>query len=653
MKSKVLDRPMFKNMEEVDVDNVGILQGFKDMLGDDWEDDEEDEYEEVEVDEVSSRRPDSPEILMNNLRGDMRSVDARVEELADMVGYGAAVETPPEVLALLQPVLGAQEAMAAMPPMPPQMPPGAPAVAPQPPMPPGGIAALGGTMPPEMEAAVPPMPMEAPPMEAPIQMRNGGIVQRFKDGSDEEGVTAQNISYPPELVERARQEITNYLAQKPIATPELSTLVEQRVPLYQQVLGTGDRSATQAQILFDIAQAGLNLAAGTNAAGQPLRGRQSAASRLASAFQALPSQIGARVSEMEKEQRQVRLAALQGAEKDIANIREQNSKLVESQRKMFSDVIKSSGTSPFGKGDWQWSVVNTPGLLANWAAGKTSDEQNNLIQSAITVLTTDRTETRTDPVTQRPYTVTIPAKVPKFVTDAIAARNTLMGTQGPVTTAPPAIPPAEAGKPATGGAARPTDQVAAPAAPKGGPDATTATAAPAPTTYSAGDPTLFNMAGKGTGIVNVPLAFLSRVPLVGEFISAEDQVQATTFIKNAVNQINRSVATSPRFAEGERKQIQAELGLFPSVIDREEAYINRLIGLDTLLLELRQKAYKQGYENRDLKPADIAYGREKVQEIDSIRGLMGLPPRVTSKADFDSLPAGSPYILNGSLRVKR
>jgi hypothetical protein len=403
--------------------------------------------------------------------------------------------------------------------------------------------------------------------------------------------------------------------------------------------------------LFDIAQAGLNLAAGTNAAGQPLRGRQSAASRLASAFQAVPGQIGARVGEMEKGERQVRLTALQAAEKDIGSIREQNAKLVETQRKMFADVIKSSGTSMFGKGDWEWSVVNTPGLLANWSAGKTNEQQNNLIQSAITVLTADRTETRNDPVTQQPYTVTIPAKVPKFVTDAIAARNTLMGTQGPVTTAPAAIPPAEAGKPS--GAARPTDQVSAQGAPKGGPAATAATAAPAPVTYSAGDPTLFNMAGKGTGVVNVPLAFLSRVPLVGEFISAEDQVQATTFIKNAVNQINRSVATSPRFAEGERKQIQAELGLFPSVIDREEAYINRLIGLDTLLVELRQKAYKQGYENKDLKPADIAFGREKVQEIDSIRGLMGLPPRVNNKADFDALPSGSPYILNGSLRVKR
>jgi hypothetical protein len=33
------------------------------------------------------RTPDSPEILMNNLRGDMRSIDARRDELADLVGY--------------------------------------------------------------------------------------------------------------------------------------------------------------------------------------------------------------------------------------------------------------------------------------------------------------------------------------------------------------------------------------------------------------------------------------------------------------------------------------------------------------------------------------------------------------------------------------
>jgi hypothetical protein len=39
---------------------------------------------------VMARTPQNPEILMNNLRGDMRSVDARYQELAQMVGDEAA-----------------------------------------------------------------------------------------------------------------------------------------------------------------------------------------------------------------------------------------------------------------------------------------------------------------------------------------------------------------------------------------------------------------------------------------------------------------------------------------------------------------------------------------------------------------------------------
>ena len=69
------------NPKEMDVENVGIMQGFMDrMMDDEDEGDDEDEA-------MPERRPDSPEILMNNLRGDMRSIDARRDELADLVGY--------------------------------------------------------------------------------------------------------------------------------------------------------------------------------------------------------------------------------------------------------------------------------------------------------------------------------------------------------------------------------------------------------------------------------------------------------------------------------------------------------------------------------------------------------------------------------------
>ena len=96
-KSKVLERKAFQD-KDADVENVGIMQGFIDMLTS--EEDEPEDEQDMAV--AIGRTPDNPEILMNTLSGEMRSVDARREELADQVGYAAAMETPDSVLALLQ-----------------------------------------------------------------------------------------------------------------------------------------------------------------------------------------------------------------------------------------------------------------------------------------------------------------------------------------------------------------------------------------------------------------------------------------------------------------------------------------------------------------------------------------------------------------------
>jgi hypothetical protein len=72
-----------------DIENVGIMQGFMDSMADEGDDEGDDDPEAM-----MERRPDTPEILMNNLRGDMRSLSARRDELADLVGYQAATETP-------------------------------------------------------------------------------------------------------------------------------------------------------------------------------------------------------------------------------------------------------------------------------------------------------------------------------------------------------------------------------------------------------------------------------------------------------------------------------------------------------------------------------------------------------------------------------
>jgi hypothetical protein len=161
----VMQRKMFANGGQAK--SEGILSGFEDTT--------EDGYE--------NRTPENLEIIANNLRGDIRSMDERYLELATLVGE-SAFDTPEEVVALMQGQLaqqappqdlmqGAQgiEALGA-PPAPPE----------------GGILAGFGQeqgMPqPGMEQGMDPsmaqgMPQEMPPgMEQPVQMADGGIVYR-------------------------------------------------------------------------------------------------------------------------------------------------------------------------------------------------------------------------------------------------------------------------------------------------------------------------------------------------------------------------------------------------------------------------------------------------------------------------------------------
>lgn len=184
----VLKRTMFSEKLPKSVRNSGIMAGFED-------DDMLEAPEKEDEMPVMARTPQNPEILMNNLRGDMRSVDARYQELAQMVGDEAAMETPPEVLAMLQMQFGQQqEGIGALPQgaemMPPPMsggapmgaPGGAPAMpAPQGAMPPQGMPAMPsqGAMPLGMEGAGP-FP-QGGAEQAPQQFNKGGLARRRGD----------------------------------------------------------------------------------------------------------------------------------------------------------------------------------------------------------------------------------------------------------------------------------------------------------------------------------------------------------------------------------------------------------------------------------------------------------------------------------------
>jgi hypothetical protein len=303
-------------VDDDEIENVGIMSGFLDDIDELMEEIEKEgqveEGDDADMARILDRRPDSPEILMNNLRGDYRSIDARREELADRVGYNAAQQTPDEVLAMLQPVF-AQQGIAALP------------------MGGADVGALpmdamtgmqpsaGGQqmMPPEM-MGMPPEGIASLPAEMPMQMARGGVVQRFQLGSGPAGVT------------RASSPLDDFLALRGQSPEDTMARTRELTPEYQQLLGLSDNRSNQSQMLFDIAQAALGYAANVGPDGQPLRG--SGAARLAGATRALPAQLGARAAAMKDDETRARLAALQQAQSEREAILASNTALSADQR---------------------------------------------------------------------------------------------------------------------------------------------------------------------------------------------------------------------------------------------------------------------------------------------------------------------------------
>ena len=678
-----------------DVDNVGIMQGFMDEMEDGMEE-EEGADEENSAAKMLDRRPDSPEILMNNLRGDMRSIDARREELADLVGYAAASETPDSVLAMLQPVLAQQGGLGALPqsapmaqgPQAPMMPPppgpmappppGAPPMPPEAMMPPppqdGGIAAL--------LAAGAPGGGQAPP-QAPIGMKDGGYVQHFQRGSTEEAVTpvdeeglpednrtrsAADMLYSPELVDYAQNVAASTLAQSPMAVPSLEQAMKTRLPEYERLLGD-NKESSQAALLFELAGAGLNLAANRGPRGEILRGSPMA--RLAGAFSNIPAAVQKRVMDIEDTQRKLRMLAIQAGEKDRDEIQNLNSKLMTEKRSILNNVLtadararaataRGTGLPATGtRGEWEMNVFNSPGLVDRFAAGQTTPAENNLMASAITSYTEPRYEAVIDPVTKRPTGEyrTLPGKrLPDFIRDAQRMRNSgvvppggtvnVPRTTGPVTGAPPTAETvtetpgpllSEGGRePTEAGTARPTDR------PVDEPNYV-------PREVAFASPvSLWRDRSKIAGPFATVYAGISQVPGLG------DPMREITLARSQANlvaeEVTEAFLKSAQNSVTEQKMLAGVLRLRPAAIKDPETYGTELIALSTVLDQVLQDYRKKasvapGQLGSTLEPGQVAEARAKVSLLERVRSNFGLPPAVYSEDEIARLPPNVTEVL--------
>lgn len=671
----------------IDVENVGIMQGFKDLfLDDDMEDDEE----EMETEEAMSRTPDSPEILMNNLRGDMRSVDARREELADMVGYEAAMSTPEQVLAMLQPVL-AQGGITNVPGMVAPPPPslmGAgqpPAGGPPPGMPPGMPPGPPPGMPPEM---MPPAggPPPMPPGPPPVGMARGGLVQYFRDGSDEDGVTPSEDSssssggFPADIVEMARQGVYNLAAQRPSAVPALGPLARERAAEYERLVGS-NKEATQAQMLLALGQRAFGYASNVDDQGRPLRGNT--LSRLAGAVRTLPGEIGKYAAEIDKDKRTLTLLGIQAAEKERESVRDANSKLVENQRRSFTEILKKSGTSPasiFGKGAWEWGVVNTPGLLARYAAGETDEDQTNLIDSAISRLrerSMPRVETYKDAGGTLREIKYPAAPFPAFVQEAINLRagasrpqTAVTPTTGRVTGAPavgavssatgatgatgqrPAMPGA-AGSGLTierppefqpGGVPMPAPQgQEAPSMVPRPPDGMNRIGA-----FNSQRQGLYQMASNIAGPGAWAASKISGIPGLGD--PFPQVTQAMSNARVAVEDLIEATLKSQLGGIKEQEQLRRIYTINPEFFKDPAAYQSQLVALDNVLEDRLYKELKNA-NDKTLAEKDQLASREVVRKITNLRERFNVVPKVFSAEEALQYP-GQTVLWYGVERYK-
>ena len=700
--------------DDMDVENVGIMQGFLDSMDEGEEDDEEyggDDYAAVD------RRPDSPEILMNNLRGDMRSIDARRDELADLVGYAAAAETPESVLAMLQPVLAGQGpagaagagigglapsmdmAQGPQPPMAPApMPPGAPG-APgaemAPPPADGGIAALlGGAG-------------AAPGGQPPVGMARGGYVQNFSRGSGPGAVTPSNDEvslnfpgvgseqgyltpvsaqedapaaasdgaalYSPEMLATAER-LSRELLNRPTATvPSLGSLVERRAPEYQKILGDTTASS-QAQLLFELGQRAFNFAGNVDDAGRPLRGGM--LSRLAQASRSLPGAIGRHVSEIDKGQRQIKLLAMQAAEKDIDQINAANQALTKEQRALVGEVLKGDakaraaaakalGTSIFSKGDWQWSIINQPNLLARWASGLTNPTEDGLIQSALTELEKPVEWDEVDPNNPaRMRRVSRPGVVPPFARQfqkyrqefektgkpnpaVLAAAPTEVSPGSPLAADVPAVPGSASAAAVTAGGA------GAPGEPKpylspGGTQPTPGGGATPPPAPAIKPISLWRDRHLITGPVSAALGTFSAVPGLGDPMKeiTKARADAELYAERLINAMLKSTQGSVK----EQDRLKNVMKVRPSTFRDPDNYGTNLIALgDALRTTISENLAL--HKDQSAKNEDRLLAYKKAQELQKIYDQLDLPPVVYSQEQMEKLfKAGYPELLWYGLR---
>jgi hypothetical protein len=292
----------------------------------------------------------STEDLINALRGNDRPLDSRRDELAGFVGQADANQTPESVLAMVQPVIMMTEEG----------------------MMDSGIGALVQQLVGDVEmttASGAPTDMGmgvgslmaagAQGAPAPQNFRQGGEVAHLFIGSGPDATVPTSTAPSASTASLPSETVMSF-------GDTVKSKYEDLLPLYQEILGADEesREATKAQMLFDIAQGGLQLAAGVPGAGS------SFASQLAGAAAPVAGRIQERGAALQARKDQIKAGALEGAMR-------QTESEIDFEQQMDLAAAKAGRTKPelrvvtdLASGKKVFVDINTPqGLAAVQNAG--------------------------------------------------------------------------------------------------------------------------------------------------------------------------------------------------------------------------------------------------------------------------------------------
>ena len=520
-------------------------------------------------------------------------------------------------------------------------------------------------------------------MPEPINMAEGGFVQSFQAGSDEEGVTPARTS-PPVDPYSAQALLQQLDARR---DPEaLRRSYQELMPMYQEALGGADRSATQSQMLFDIAQAGLNLAAGTDAQGKRVAPGASFASSLASAAQGLPERIGARVGQMEQQEQATRLAALKGAQEQTSaqqglenkvlaevfsadrSLRDQRSLAAASatataaqgdkafQQQVFLQTLKAQQAHDLERSkqglealklpsNWQYATAIE--LSGPFGTGDTTPEQDKLLLASAALLMRPTTEDSFDEK-GRPVKRTKPGINLPFLTEALKSRglyDAVINGEFDVKTPPPKVPenilrevvnaqgdPSKVSQESVDYLKQNVGSII---------DAST------PATTEADD-TLWKSHSKAIGIfrqLGVVAGGVIPFDFAGNF--SQNVKQNTAVIDQLKTQFAQLFRATTKLANAEREEINEFLKLEPRFFQNEVDYRNNLIGL-TRSLDAITRASMLRAQDPNVTQEVKNEMEDKIGEVKALQNLLGSPMVIRTQADLAraaQLPIGTEILL--------